>query len=295
VIFNRVGGEKHRAVLEGAAEAALPALARLGALRRETELHLPERHLGLVQARERPDLDAMIDRAANAVAAAVDLGALVALARPAHIEAAAQARALPPLAQRIAVADDDAFAFAYPAMLAGWRAAGAEIVPFSPLADESPDAAADAVFLPGGYPELHAGRLAGNRRFLDGLRAAAARGAVVYGECGGYMVLGRTLTDAGGGTHAMAGLLPLQTSFAARRLALGYRSVKLAAATPLGPAGTGYRGHEFHYATATDKDGDPLFEALDALDNPLGPTGHRVGAVMGSFIHLIDHNEAAQP
>ena len=93
----------------------------------------------------------------------------------------------------------------------------------------------------------------------------------------------------------MAGLLPVRTTFAERRLALGYRMVKLAASTPLGAAGTTYRGHEFHYAIATDADGDPLFEALDALGKPLGPAGLRAGPAMGSFIHLIDHNEAAQP
>lgn len=293
-IFNRVGGAKHAAVLDAAAAASLPSLARLGAVPREPKIVLPERHLGLVQARERADLDAVIERAADIVAAAVDLDALVALACPARMPASPPASALPPLGQRIAVAEDDAFAFAYPGMIAGWRAAGAEIVTFSPLADDAPDAAADAVFLPGGYPELHAGRLAGNRTFLDGLRNAAARNAVVYGECGGYMVLGRTLTDASGQVHSMAGLLPVRTSFSERRLALGYRMVKLAAATPLGSAGTAYRGHEFHYATVTDAEGDPLFEAQDAQERQLGPAGQRAGTVMGSFIHLIDESGPVQ-
>ena len=91
----------------------------------------------------------------------------------------------PPLGQRIAVARDIAFAFVYPALLDGWRKAGAELSFFSPLADEGPSSAADAVYLPGGYPELHAGRLAANAVFLNGLRAAAERGATVFGECGG--------------------------------------------------------------------------------------------------------------
>ena len=109
------------------------------------------------------------------------------------------------LGQRIAVARDRAFDFAYPLVLEGWRRAGAEVSMFSPLADEAPSAAADAVYLPGGYPELHAGRIAGARRFMSGLRAAAARDAAVYAECGGYMVLGESLTDAQGKLHAMAG------------------------------------------------------------------------------------------
>ena len=146
-----------------------------------------------------------------------------------------------------------------PATLEGWRAAGAEILPFAPLADQPPDAGADAVYLPGGYPELHAGRLAANRRFLDGLRAAAARSAFVYGECGGYMALGRTLTDRAGARHPMAGLLPVATSFAEPRRQLGYRRLKLLEASPLGQAGTTYRGHEFHYASLIGAGDAPPF------------------------------------
>jgi cobyrinic acid a,c-diamide synthase len=201
---------------------------------------------------------------------------------------------LPPLGQRIAVARDDAFSFAYPAMIESWHRAGAAILPFSPLGDEAPDASADAVFLPGGYPELQAGLLAANRIFLEGLRAAASRGAAVYGECGGYMTLGRALTDADGVRHAMAGLLPVETSFQDRRLALGYRTVKLAGAGPLGAAGTVFRGHEFHYATVTSPPSlSPLFEAQDATGRPLPAAGCRTGAVSGSFIHLIDGVETA--
>jgi cobyrinic acid a,c-diamide synthase len=246
-----------------------------------------------VQSREQPHLDALIDRAADIVAAAIDLDAFAALARPTRaLTARDRSSPLPPLGQRIAVARDDAFAFAYPAMLEGWRRGGAEIVAFSPLADEAPDPRAHAVFLPGGYPELHAGRLASNHAFLDGLRAAAARGAVVYGECGGYMALGRALIDAAGQPHAMAGLLPVTTSFAKRRLSLGYRAVKLARTSPLGGPGTAYRGHEFHYATVTDEGDNPLFEASDAQFQPLGGIGSCRGAVIGSFVHLVDYDAA---
>jgi cobyrinic acid a,c-diamide synthase len=295
VIFNRVGSIRHTALLDSAVAAALPDIARLGAIARHAELALPERHLGLVQAREQPQLDALIDKAADIVTAAIDLDAFAALARPARMVAAHEsASRLPPLGQRIAVARDDAFAFAYPAMIEAWRRAGAEIALFSPLADEAPDPTADAVFLPGGYPELHAGRLAANQVFLRGLRGAAARGAVVYGECGGYMTLGRTLTDAGGTAHAMAGLLPIATSFAARQLSLGYRTVKLTRAAPLGGAGTAYRGHEFHYATVTGEGDSPLFEAQDAQQHPLGSIGACRGSVMGSFVHLVDCDGATR-
>jgi cobyrinic acid a,c-diamide synthase len=201
------------------------------------------------------------------------------------------AQPLPPLGQRIAVARDVAFAFTYPAMLEGWRSAGAELTLFSPLADEPPAADVDAVFLPGGYPELHAGRLAGNQRFLAGLAAAARGGAVIYGECGGYMVLGRGLVDASGARHAMAGLLPLETSFAERRRQLGYRQARLAAAGPLGKAGAAFRGHEYHYATITEEGaGMPLFAAADADGSDLGTTGRVSERVMGSFLHLVDRS-----
>ena len=200
------------------------------------------------------------------------------------------------LGQRIAVARDEAFAFAYPLVLDGWRRAGAEILPFSPLADESPSPVADAVYLPGGYPELHAGRLAAARRFIKGLRAAAARGAVVYGECGGYMVLGESLVDADGEAHAMAGLLPLATTFAERGLTLGYRAAQVLAGSPLGPAGTGFRGHEFHYARVLREGGDEaLFRCTDARGRDLGPAGRRAGRIMGSFVHLVDRMNEGDP
>ena len=163
-------------------------------------------------------------------------------------------------------------------------------------AGEAPAADCDAVYLPGGYPELHAGRLAGNSRFLAGLRAAAARGAAVFGECGGYMVLGKRLIDAEGEGHAMAGLLPVETSFAERRLSLGYRRIRLRDAGPLGAAGATFRGHEFHYAkeVAAEAVGEvvPLFEAGDAKGEGLGPAGLRQGKVCGSFLHLIDRARA---
>ncbi len=289
VIFNRVGAGRHRQILEEAcAGLGIPIL---GFVPRDAELSLPDRHLGLVQASEHSDLEAFLAMAADRVAAHIDIATLRALARPGRIETADPGGMVPPLGQRIALADDTAFAFAYPAMIARWRHAGAEIVPFSPLADAAPDAAADAVFLPGGYPELHAGRLAASSQFLDGLRDAGARGAVVYGECGGYIVLGRGLEDAEGNRHRMAEMLPLECSFAKPRLSLGYRAVTTCGAGPLGPVGQRYRGHEFHYATAVEEaDGDPLFDGCDAIGAGLGPLGRRHRMVMGSFVHLVDQS-----
>lgn len=286
VVFNQIGGPGHREILERAAEEA--GLKALGFLPRVAELAVPERHLGLVQAREHAALDGFFAAARAAFVDGFYLDGILAAAgeiaaKPAPL------RMLSPLGQRIALADDAAFAFSYPFHRESWRQAGAELLPFSPLNDDAPDASADAVFLPGGYPELHAGRLAGNCRFLAGLRAAASRGAAIYGECGGYMALGTGLVDAGGTRHAMAGLLPVETSFASRKLHLGYRAAELLADAPFGKNGATLRGHEFHYATIlSEGDAPALFHARDARGRDLGRVGRRAGTVMGSFMHLID-------
>ena len=288
VVFNRVGGDRHAVMLRAAMESLdVPVL---GCLPRTSGLALPSRHLGLVQASEMPTLETFIEAAADLVAVRLDLEAFRALLSAVDAPPGGTAPPpLPPLGQRVAVASDDAFRFSYPHVVDGWRRAGAEIVPFSPLADERPDAAADAVYLPGGYPELHAGLLAANGAFLDGVRRAAARGAVVYGECGGYMVLGGTLTDTDGVAHRMADLLPLETSMAERSLHLGYRRAELAATGPLGTEGGTFGAHEFHYASILREDGaDPLFRVRDAAGASLGCGGLRRGNVMGSFVHLID-------
>ncbi|MFP6758259.1 MAG: cobyrinate a,c-diamide synthase [Alphaproteobacteria bacterium] len=290
IILNRTGSDTHARMIEDACRVI--GVPVLGAIRRDEGLVLPDRHLGLVQAGERPNLDRFLDGAAATIGRAVDTEALRAAARPFSMSAAADASPLPPLGQRIAVARDIAFAFAYSHMLSGWAAQGAEILTFSPLADEAPADHADAVFLPGGYPELHAGRLAANANFLGGLHAAAARNVAIHGECGGYMVLGAGLTDADGTRHAMAGLLPLETSFASRRLTLGYRAVLLNEIGVLGLAGAAFRGHEFHYATIITEDRDrPLFATRDARGRDIGPVGSIRGSVQGSFVHLIDAAE----
>jgi cobyrinic acid a,c-diamide synthase len=289
VILNRVGSARHRALLAEALKAELPDLPLVGAMPRNQALALPSRHLGLVQAMEHASLDPFLDRAAALAEDHLDIDRCLALARPATLDAGAAAIPVPPLGARIAVARDAAFAFAYPAVIDGWRRAGAEIAVFSPLGDEAPDAGADAVYLPGGYPELHAGPLAAAGRFRAGLVAAASRGAAIYGECGGYMVLGAGLVDGDGARHGMTGLLPLETSFAERRLHLGYRRALLDADGPLGRKGDEYRGHEFHYATISSEGaGAPLFHVHDGAGASLGPMGRARGNVMGSFLHLID-------
>lgn len=279
IILNRVGSARHETMLRRAlAPLGLPVL---GAVPRQATITMPSRHLGLVQAGERADLDAFLDTAAALVTEHADLAALTALAAPLAAPSGDLFR--PPPAQRIAIARDTAFAFAYPHLLNDWHAAGAEVLPFSPLADDPvPDA--DLIYLPGGYPELHAGKLAASTRFLPSLRQAATKGTAIFGECGGYMVLGDGLVDADGTRHAMAGLLRLETSFASRRLHLGYRQLR--ASTGAFPGA--WFGHEFHYATTLHADGTPLFDASDAEGTALPPMGLTQGSVSGSFAHLID-------
>lgn len=286
VVLNRVGSERHRRLCTEAIEAL--GLPVLGALPRETAIELPERHLGLVQAEETEDLRRRLDALAEFVGRHIDIDRLIDLCGDAG--PSTMATAAPPLSppgQRIALARDAAFSFVYPHHLAAWRTAGAEVLPFSPLANEVPDRTADVCWLPGGYPELHAGTLAAADGFLAGLRAFAVN-KPVHGECGGYMVLGMGLVDAAGTRHAMAGLLGLETSYEKRRLHLGYRRAKLFFDGPLGPAGAVLSGHEFHYASIVTIGGDAaLAEVADAHGGVPARDGSRRGHVSGSFFHVI--------
>lgn len=287
VIVNRIASPRHEALVRaGMAEAGLPVL---GILPKRGAIAMPERHLGLVQAEEQPALHALIDEAAALMREGVDLDALVAAATS-HATPAAGARIAPP-GQRIALARDAAFSFVYPHQLHGWRAAGAEVLPFSPLEDEAPDPGADVCWLPGGYPELHGAALAQAERFRAGLRAFGAT-KPVHGECGGYMAMGEAIVDKDGQRHRMAGLLGLVTSFEKRRMHLGYRLARLRQAIPGHPAGSAPRGHEFHYSTILDQPDAPLAEVTDATGATMPETGsYRLqpggGLSTGTFFHLI--------
>ncbi|MCF6443507.1 cobyrinate a,c-diamide synthase [Nereida sp. MMG025] len=277
VILNNVGSPRHEAMLR----RALGDTPVFGAVPRDTGLAHPSRHLGLQQAGERADLDAFLDHAADIMDAHLETDALLRLSMERKVPLGTSHPMRPP-AQTIAVAQDLAFGFCYPHMLDDWRRAGAQVTPFSPLNDDAVPPA-DFVFLPGGYPELHAGKLAANSNFMQSLRNAAQT-SDIYGECGGYMALGEGLIDADGTRHRMAGLLALETSFAARKLHLGYRA--LTTDHPL--LHGSYTGHEFHYATTLRADGTPLFKATDAEGTALPPMGLRAARTCGSFAHIID-------
>ncbi len=279
VILNKVGSSRHERMLRHAlAPLGIPVL---GVVLRQDGLAHPARHLGLVQAEERADLELWLDEVAAIVEEAVDLAALARLAAP--LPPPAEAPTLPPPAAHIALAADQAFGFAYPHLLDDWHRAGAAIRLFSPLANEPPPEA-DLVYLPGGYPELHAGQIAAAETFRRGMAHHVARGGAVYGECGGFMVMGDGLIDGEGHRHAMLGLLPLETSFENPRLHLGYRRL-----APLaGPWTMPLAGHEFHYARTLWQKGTPLFSAADAEGRPLPPAGIARGVISGSFMHVID-------
>lgn len=287
VFLNRVGSSRHAAMVRSALAAVhMPVL---GTAPRMDDLVTPSRHLGLQQAEEVESLDRLLETAARLFSDTV-IEAIMSIARA--IPQARYVPQIPPLGQNIAVAQDRAFRFCYPHFITDWRHQGAEIMPFSPLDDQPPPANADAVFLPGGYPELCADRLARAESFKNGLRSAAARGATVYGECGGYMSLGDALIDANGDAHAMAGLLPVVTSFQSPKRHLGYRRLRQLSGRCFGKADS-FFGHEFHYSRAIrEGDAERLFEACDAAGEPLGAIGLRIGSVMGSYAHIITCDNA---
>jgi cobyrinic acid a,c-diamide synthase len=284
VVLNRLGSDRHRALITDALKTL--GIPVLGAIPRDDTLLLPERHLGLVQASEHADLAAKLARFADMADRYLDLDGILALAAPITASGGMVTPLRPP-GQRVALAFDEAFSFVYSHVVDGWRRAGAEIVPFAPLRGDAPPDDCDVCWLPGGYPELHAGKLAAARRFLDGL-SNFARTRPVHGECGGYMVLGEGIEDGQGTRHQMAGLLGHATSFAKRRLHLGYRQARLLADNPIGAAGEVVRGHEFHHASVVAiGDDEPFVDVTDAQGRPVAETGRRRGLVSGSFFHAI--------
>jgi cobyrinic acid a,c-diamide synthase len=283
VILNRVASPRHEALVRNGMEQA--GITVFGALPRRESIALPERHLGLVQAEEQPALEAILEAAADFAAQHLDLAALRAAARSAD-HPASDAQKITPPGQRIALARDAAFSFVYPHLLDAWRGAGAEILPFSPLADQAPDPSADVVWMPGGYPELHAGALAAAQTWRNGLRVFAQT-RPVHGECGGYMAMGQALIDKQGNRHDMAGLLGLVTSYEKRRMHLGYRLATLAAPIPGHAAGCRLRGHEFHYSTILAQPDAPLAAVQDANGDAVAETGSRRGHATGTYFHLI--------
>lgn len=270
VFANRVGSDYHASLLE----QALPQDVRwLGHLPAADDIALPERHLGLHSADEVDDLDTRLERAADALARS----ALAQLPPPVAFEAPPQP-ALPRLLEgkRIAIARDAAFSFVYPANLRLLDALGARLSFFSPLADDPLPGATDALYLPGGYPELHAAALARHTRTANAIRAHAASGLPIYAECGGMLYLLETLTDSAGTTTPMLGLVPGHATLQTRLAALGMQELR-------GAHGA-MRGHAFHCSRmATTL--TPTLTAAHAQTGAPGEPLYRAGSIVATYLH----------
>jgi len=249
VVLNRVGSPGHRQLLlEALAPLGIPVL---GALPKDPRFVWRDRHLGLVPVAEaRPQALAALDALAEAVGQVVDLEAVVALARSAPPRSVGEV-ALPERgpAARIGLAVGRAFSFTYQDTLDAALAAGAEIVPFDPLQDRHLPAALDGLLIGGGFPEVYAEALSDNEAFLEVLRRAAASGLVIWAECGGLLLLCERLEG-----KRLAGVVAAEAHMT-ERLTIGYREAQSTAASPIGPAGTSFRGHEFHYSTLSPPGG----------------------------------------
>ncbi|NCF46739.1 MAG: cobyrinate a,c-diamide synthase [Alphaproteobacteria bacterium] len=284
VILNRVASPRHERLTRLGMEQA--GIEVLGVLPRRGDLALPERHLGLIQAVEHPDLNKAIGDYASFIAENVDINRIIELGEAKTISNPLSGASAPPPGQHIALARDEAFSFTYPHLLSHWREHGAQISYFSPLANEPPNSDADVIWLAGGYPELHAGRLASADKCFAAIRSHA-KTRPVHGECGGYMVLGKSLIDKNGTAHKMLGLLGLVTSYEKRKFHLGYRKATAICNTELFTKNSSWRGHEFHYSQILSQPDDPLFTVVDASGDAVQETGSVRGHVTGTFFHLI--------
>lgn len=307
VIANRVGGEAHRAILREALAHSCPDIPLLGMIPRSESLETTSRHLGLALAGER-DEAAFLASLVEVIEAHVDMDAFLAalpqvqdvapapptllappvpLAPPTSLAACSTTSSSPRTAPvRVAVARDEAFCFLYPENVALLVEAGIEPVFFSPLHDPALPHGAEGLILPGGYPELHADRLAANVSMRASIRDFAASGRPVVGECGGYMYLMEALETAEG-TYAMCGCLPLRCRMDKRLRALGYREAVAASDLPYGAAGTVLRGHEYHYSHLVEPSPlPPAWHLCDRRGVSIGSEGCRHGAILGSYVHL---------
>ncbi|WP_372238083.1 cobyrinate a,c-diamide synthase [Paenibacillus sp. FSL R7-0337] len=312
VLVNRCGSEGHYRLVKAAIEAAC-GIPVIGWLPRDSGLDIPERHLGLLPAVERGELAPLFDRAADMLEQGTDLEQLLEIAATApavqKILAAADDQCNPAVpmihktqagpaepAPVIAVARDAAFNFYYADNLELLAREGAKLIYFSPLSGEGIPPEAGGLYIGGGFPEEFAAVIAANQLFLGGLRSAADAGMPLYAECGGYMVLARSLTDRNGRVHEMAGIVPAHTVMQERRAALGYREVTALHDCLLLKQGERLRGHEFHYSVMSYPDGEARTYAYESKGRGGSqPEGYISGSIMAAYahIHLASHLPAA--
>jgi cobyrinic acid a,c-diamide synthase len=297
VIVNRCGSQGHYGIVKKAIEQEC-GIPVLGWLKRDDGLDIPERHLGLVPAVERGELEPLFQRAAELIREGTDLEALRALAdsapplsspaqplfSPDRLPSGLQAGERPV----IAVARDAAFNFYYPENFDLLRQSGADISFFSPLAGERVPQKASGLYLGGGFPEEFAAAIAANTDFLEDIRNAVSREMPVFAECGGYMVLARTLTDRSGALHHMAGVIPSDVRMQEKRAALGYREATALQDCLLLEAGETIRGHEFHYSVmAYDETASPYPYAYQTKGmRGFQSEGYVQGNLLAAYTHI---------
>ena len=289
VILNRIAGPRHYKMVAGPIEreAGVPVL---GYLPRDPELAMPERYLGLIPTSEAALSAGYLQRLAGACQRYIDLNSLEAIAAgaPELRPLTSEGRLFPAQdvhrSTIIAVARDAAFSFYYEDNLDLLRAWGAEVAEFSPLANEAlPDGTA-GVYLGGGFPELYATELAASDRTMAALRAAAAMGMPIYGECGGLMYLGTKMRDSLGHEHTMVGLIPARTAITSNRLSIGYRELRALRDTPMLDAGGTVRAHEFHYSSLLAETATEM--AAYEAGEPARQEGFSIGSVTASYMHV---------
>lgn len=291
VLFNNLGSRGHYTYLKEAVQAHVK-IPCLGGIGRNDAVKMPERHLGLVTAQDRPLPASQVDALARWIETHLDLDALLARLPEVKLNVAAteQAAENDQSPVRIGVARDAAFCFYYQDNLDLLTRAGAQLVPFSPLKDNSPPDAAAGLYFGGGYPELHAAGLAENRAMRQAIYNACQNGMPIYGECGGFMYLCRELVDPEAQVHAMTGCFPFRTRMHPNLRTLGYREIALSKESIIGPRGMAARGHEFHYSDIDSAfDAGPvstIYKVAGRKGQAMQNEGYCNHRTQGSYIHL---------
>jgi cobyrinic acid a,c-diamide synthase len=288
VILNRVGSERHFLLLKDAIQSAtgVPVLGRVAF---SPEMELPERHLGLLPVPEKNNLAGLLDLMAHNIAGALDLEMLAGIARTAPALRPPEARVFPeePAGPEVnlGLVLDQAFNFYYQDALDLLAALGARIVPCSSLEGGLPPGL-DGLYIGGGFPEMFAGAISGNREFLEGVRRESGRGMPVYAECGGMMFLSRGITDFNGRYYPMAGIIPGETVMLKKRAGLGYVTALALKDNLLAAAGRRIRGHEFHYSVLQGLDQADHAYLLEREGGESRPDGYYSGNLLASYLHI---------
>jgi cobyrinic acid a,c-diamide synthase len=289
VIFNKVGGATHYRMLSDAVTTSANAVP-IGYLPGDERIRIPERYLGLVTAGDNLLPDSMLALLGELAESHIDLDQLLACAMSITAAADDQTQRTQhesTVSIRLGVARDKAFCFYYEDNLDALREAGAEIVEFSPLQDSSLPTALDALYFGGGYPELFAKQLSGNRPMLASIKRAAEEGLPIYAECGGLMYLAREIVTKEDASFPVAGVLPITVQMTDRLVNFGYTEVSFTSDCLIGPAGAKARGHSFHCSRIANVGSvEYAYQARNSMTGREEPDGLRVRNVLASYIHL---------